>query len=413
MKIIIYIIIFITFLFSLQSCKTPSYNKVENFDNNKSYLPNVQYNLSKNFNVDKLKCIIVDKIKSTNNMEFPNLNKENIIRKAVYGVLSSKNFLDIELTKVDNVLKNNKNISNKDLLEKLDCDAILIGKINKFHNDFYLTYSVTSVELEFSLIDKNEKLLWKSKNSANSHEGTLPLSPISLITGIFTATSNVQDEVALQMIDTAVRRGLKTLPNRPSFPLENEIKITNYIFSKKIETISYNQNFQNLFLNGDYENLLINANSQIKLDPKNSKNYLYAGKASLFLGDYKSSIDYLLTAIAKGEQNEITYSILGVSYFKDQNLKLSNAAFLKGLNFNRNNSFLHYNLGIVNEINKNFVKASNHFYNSGINAIIEENYIRLYKSLKSLKRLELKNTTSKELYSKLGLKVNNLLKNKK
>ena len=64
-------------------------------------------------------------------------------------------------------------------------------------------------------------------------------------------------------------------------------------------------------------------------------------------------------------------------------------------------------------INKNFVKASNHFYNSGINAIIEENYIRLYKSLKSLKRLELKNTTSKELYSKLGLKVNNLLKNKK
>ena len=148
-------------------------------------------------------------------MEFPNLNKEKIIRQAVYGVLSAKNYLDIELPIVDNVLKNNKNISNKDLLEKLDCDAILIGKINKFHNDFYITYSITTVELEFALIDKNEKLLWKSKNSANSHEGAFPLSPVSLVTGVFTATTNVQDEVALQMIDTAVRRGLKTLPNRP------------------------------------------------------------------------------------------------------------------------------------------------------------------------------------------------------
>ena len=42
---------------------------------------------------------------------------------------------------------------------------------------------------------------------------------------------------------------------------------------------------------------------------------------------------------------------------------------------------------------------------------MENNYLRLYKSLKSLKRLELKNSISKELYSKLGLEVSNLLKN--
>ena len=70
------------------------------------------------------------------------------------------------------------------------------------------------------------------------------------------------------MIDTAVRRGLKTLPNRPIISLENEIKIPINIISKNIKQMTNYQNFDDLFLNGDYKNLLLNANSKIKLDPK-------------------------------------------------------------------------------------------------------------------------------------------------
>ena len=120
MKIALFIFFITTVLLTFQSCKTPSYKKVEHFNENKNYFSNVQYKINKELDVNKINCIIVDKIKSTTNMEFPNLNKEKIIRQAVYGVLSTKNYQDIELPIVDNVLKNNKNISNKDLLEKLN-----------------------------------------------------------------------------------------------------------------------------------------------------------------------------------------------------------------------------------------------------------------------------------------------------
>ena len=69
------------------------------------------------------------------------------------------------------------------------------------------------------------------KHSANSHEGAVPLSPLSLVTGIFTATTNKEDEVALQMIDAAVRRIISTLPDRD----EMDISIASFANEPKIQ----------------------------------------------------------------------------------------------------------------------------------------------------------------------------------
>ena len=50
------------------------------------------------------------------------------------------------------------------------------------------------------------------------------------------------------------------------------------------------------------------------------------------------------------------------------------------------------------------------YFLAGTLSLDEKSNIRLYKSLKSLKRLSTKNVYAKEYYSKLGVKVSNFLK---
>merc|ERR1711924_66997 len=125
--------------------------------------------------------------------------------------------------------------SNEYILKNLDCDAILVGIITEFQNDFFVTYSSTNVGLILYLKDRNNRVLWKASHTAKSRAGSLPLSPIGLATGLFSASSNSDEEIALQMIDTVVRRILKTLPEAPNIENENQLK---YAYIPKISNSS-------------------------------------------------------------------------------------------------------------------------------------------------------------------------------
>ena len=97
--------------------------------------------------------------------------------------------------------KDKKNIN---LVLKLDCDAILDGEIIKFENKFYVAFSSTKVGLSLSLRKQNGELLWKGNHIASSRAGTIPLSPISLASGIFSASTNTEESGA-QMLDAAAK----------------------------------------------------------------------------------------------------------------------------------------------------------------------------------------------------------------
>ena len=100
---------------------------------------------------------------------------------------------------------------------------MLSAEILSFENKYYVAYSITSVELKTELTDKEGDILWSARHRASSHEGAIPLSPFSIISGTFIAATNRQDEVAFQMIDAASRRILKTLPDRKEIDVVNEI----------------------------------------------------------------------------------------------------------------------------------------------------------------------------------------------
>ena len=158
------------------------------------------------------------------------------------------------------------------ILKKLKCDAILSAEILGFENIYFVAYSITSVELKTELTDKLGNILWSARHKASSHEGAIPLSPFSIISGTFTAAINRQEEVAFQMIDAASRRILKTLPDREEIDVVNEI-INEFPPAEKIKSSSkiYNTGDSDLsaatlLAKGAYEDALAKAKENIVIN---------------------------------------------------------------------------------------------------------------------------------------------------
>ena len=210
----------------LSSCQTPKYLQVKKITKSDSILPEVQYFINENFNPEEINCIAIGTIKdNSDKSEFSQLDKINLAKYSLYGHLSPKRYRDVEIHQMTYLLKEKQNINL--VLKTLDCDAILDGEIVKFENKFYVAFSSTKVGLNLYLRKQNGELLWKGNHIASSRAGTIPLSPISLATGIFSASTNTEEEVALQMLDAAVRRLLKTIPDRKNVDNELAIKLYN------------------------------------------------------------------------------------------------------------------------------------------------------------------------------------------
>ena len=106
------------------------------------------------------------------------------------------------------------------------------------------------------------------------------------------------------------------------------------------------------------------------------------------------------------------FSILGISYLKLNKIELSYASFFKALNLDPNSSITNFNYALINEVLNYNILAAEHYYLSGLASIEEENYIRIYKSLESLKRLSVKNTKIYEIFIKLNNKILIFLNNR-
>lgn len=406
------LLLFIFCFVLLSACKTPSYKKVSDTSEASNFSQEVQYSISENFDFNNLECIAVGKItKSHNNDDFINLNQEELVRKSLYGVLSAKNYADVDLARVDYIMNSSLDPSTQNTLNSLNCDALMTADILSFKNKYLLAYSITSVEIEAKLVDKNEKLIWSSRHMASSHEGAIPLSPFSLISGVFVAATNRQDEVAFQMIDAATRRILNTLPDRNKVDLVDQIitSIPSDFLEDKTEDVKLQQSsktsIEMLIAKGAFEEALIQAELNIEEDNNNATAYFFAGRSSLMLGKYAKAIDYNLTAIAKGYETAEVYSSLGIAYLKSKKMSLASASITKASNLEPNNSYLKYNLGVIREAEKNIPAASDAYYDAGIIALEQEDLDRLYRSFSSLKKLSQSNDTAMTKYGQLGQKI--------
>lgn len=397
----------------LSGCKTPAVLNVSEFDTTRPFSSKIQLNIANDFQPNSIECIAVGHFEdNSSGDDYSHLEKSKLVRAAVYGVLSVKNYRDIELNRVSYALSN----VDDNPLKALNCDAMLSGSIVTFKNSNLITYSVTTVEIMLTLKNSQGKLLWQARHAANSHEGSFPLSPLSLLTGIFVASTNKEDEVALQMIDAVSRRTLATLPDRQSLnhsEIHNVMSTLDQPFALIYETRKENVGDLSLLLaSGAYEKTIKEAKLLIEKNPDDASTYIIAAKASLFLQNPGDAINYALEALALDSNNKKALSVAGYAYLTSAKLSLAEGAFQKIIRLDSPKASDFHSLGLVQLARKNIEASSSSFLIAGKLAIDENNPRFLYYNLSKLKSLSSFSEIAKRSYEELGSLTSKYLKQK-
>lgn len=80
---------------------------------------------------------------------------------------------------------------------------------------YAVVWSRKALGLDIRLVDATgESVLWRARTEAARSDGTIPLSPIGILTGAFEATRLSSDpEIPLSLADDVARRVIATLPD--------------------------------------------------------------------------------------------------------------------------------------------------------------------------------------------------------
>ncbi len=152
--------------------------------------------------------------------EIPNNSTERLIltdekikqlRWILYSHLAPHPYQDVELKKIDRVLSKLNNNHYAAIGKMLRCDALLIGEITEYDADFLGLYSQISIGVDLKLIAaKDGSVLWQGHHVAKSHGGSVPITPVDIAVGVYSATENISDEQVVRVEDDLFRRLLST-----------------------------------------------------------------------------------------------------------------------------------------------------------------------------------------------------------
>ena len=143
------------------------------------------------------------------------------VRRGFYNHFSSLPFRDMELWRVDDLLKKAgltdptviNQASAKDLGKILGTDAIVYGEISNFDKLFAVLYSQVSVGAKLRMYDgRTGELLWTGEHVARIHEGGISTNPIGLVATIIATAMNVRDIQLLRACDDLFRGMVLTIP---------------------------------------------------------------------------------------------------------------------------------------------------------------------------------------------------------
>lgn len=143
------------------------------------------------------------------------------VRRGFYNHFSSLPFRDMELWRVDDLLKKAgltdpaviNQTSAKDLGKILGTDAIVYGEISNFDKLFAVLYSQVSVGAKLRMYDgRTGELLWTGEHVARIHEGGISTNPIGLIATIIATAMNVRDIQLLRACDDLFRGMVLSIP---------------------------------------------------------------------------------------------------------------------------------------------------------------------------------------------------------
>jgi len=373
----------------LASCQTPSKKRVAEISNDEQLLSEVQYTIVEEKFGQDVKCIAVGKIELADDSEdFSELNKVELVRRTLVGNLFQQNYTQVPLKTVDGFL--NDNADPKNLLNKTACDAVISGQIYRFTNKSYLAASSTEVGLDLAISNSEDEVIWNGRHLATSRDGSLPFSPLSLLSGVFLAQANASDEVALQMVDAAVRRLIDTLPSQNEAPLafaKNERAVKELFTPANMIKTQEAPSASDLLDSGQYEAAIQAAKLELQSGKNEYQNLLIIGDGHRHLNRFENAVESYLLAIAHDKNQSTGYEKLSLGYLNLRRIDLAKASLSKAISLNPESSAIRYKLAIINESQNANKEAAKLYFQAGELAIREKSNDGIYSSLTALERL--------------------------
>ena len=318
--------------------------------------------------------------------DFLHLEKEALVRNALYGHLAPRKYKDVELALVDEYLYGPSKISDsQELLSSLECDALLRAKITKFTNEFYVTYSVTKVGLSVDLINAKKEVIWSVSKEARSDAGAIPLSPFGLASGLFFATRNKHDEIAFRMIDAVARQVLSDLPDRIS-------KQKGFISSgkSKQDMKSREDTIKEVSAaleGGNFMHALSLSEKMIAVSTKDDELFFLAGKSALGLGRFDRSKELFQKAINLNSEEHDYHNGLGLIHLKIGQPSEARESFFKALKVRDRNAVSHLGIAESFELEERYDLSAEYYFLAGSAAITRGQYAIALRSLAALEKL--------------------------
>ena len=339
-------------------------------------------------------CIMVGKFSDlSGSADFSNLSKEQLGRRSIYGQLAPLRYRDIEISVVDKSLKNNDISESFKALRELGCDYYIKGEIIKFSNKFFLTYSVTEIAMRIELFNERGESVWFGLEKAKSDAGAIPFTPISALTGIFFASKNKKEEIAVRLMESVSRKLIEQLDQflnkTQSLDQFNSI-------SEKTTAISDTYSIPGLRLAIEIndldraENIASHLLQQISDD---SELFFLVGKVHMQKGEFQVAKKFFSRAIEIDASQSDYHNGLGITNLQlgDDLEALTN--FESAISNNKKNVSARIGLALLSENNGLIEESGKHLYQAGLHAISTRDYAAAVYTLSELKRLALKKNT--------------------
>jgi len=144
-----------------------------------------------------------------------------LVRKSFFNQFASKRYRDIELHEIDAALARDGLLEDKGIASAspeqlgrlLGAQGLLYGVVTSYDTVYLGAYSNVSVGLEATLIDcRTGRKIWHNTHKTRSHEGGIPLDPISAIPTLFRTLYNVSDMQKIITCDKLTRAMTATMP---------------------------------------------------------------------------------------------------------------------------------------------------------------------------------------------------------
>ena len=145
-----------------------------------------------------------------------------LVRKGFYAHLSYRRFQDVELVVIDHVLSEHGLGADapwsadqiRMVGEWLNCDAVVIGEVNRFERLFAAVYSQLNIGARITIYDtRTGRKIWSDSYVARLHEGDVPLGPLGLPLSSIRTGMNLQDREIIAAVDKLTRHLADRIPD--------------------------------------------------------------------------------------------------------------------------------------------------------------------------------------------------------